>query len=319
MSATISATISPAAKGYLWAALTGFCWAILAIVLKHTSGFMSTGTIVFVRMFIASLILVLYFLWASPNSFKKIFKAPPLLCFIGALLLAFNYYGYMKGVEMTTASNAQIMIQSGPLMLLFAGVFYFREKLRPLQWLGVLGAILGFTLFFMDQSRFSLADINKYGTGNLWVITGAATWAMFAVFQKVLLKKGWLPSELNLITYFVCALVLIGPADLSELHNTGLKEIFVLIFLGVNTVVAYGGFSMAMSLAPASHVSLIITCNPLLTILLVQLMGFYGLDIIPPEPLGWRGVMGALLVVSGVGLAVGAPFFLNLRRKKGLV
>ena len=60
----------------------------------------------------------------------------------------------------------------------------------------------------------------------------------------------------------------------------------------------------AMRLIPASKVSLIITCNPLLTILMMDLMAVYGLDFITPEPLEWRGYLGALLVVAGVVTAV---------------
>jgi drug/metabolite transporter (DMT)-like permease len=267
-------------------------------------------------MSVASVILLLYFAIKSPKSYSKLGRSMPWLGVLGAILLSYNYFGFMKGVELTTASNAQIMIQSGPLLLLLAGVFYFGEVMARIQWFGVAGAFIGFTLFHLDQAKLNLSGEQLYSWGNVWIFTGAAAWAVFAVFQKILLKKNWSPGELNLLTYFVCAIVLSGPADFAEFQNLSFVQMCALLFVGLNTVVAYGAFAEAMNLIPASHVSLIITSNPLLTIVIVQVMDAFGASFIPPEPLGFIGIAGALLVVTGVAIAVGTPLFLQRQRRK---
>jgi drug/metabolite transporter (DMT)-like permease len=276
----------------------------LAIGLKYALHFTSTGTIVWVRMVFAFFMLLAYLAWRSPSKVKTVFKNPPTIILMAGLLLAFNYFGYMRGLELTTASNAQIMIQLGPLALLFIGVFYFKERLRLVQWLGIIVAGVGFVFYNWDQMIVSLKNVDQYILGNIWIFWAGLTWALFAAFQKVQFKKGWSPQMINLLVYFICLLALFPTATVSELYNLDLWQWFILFLLGLNTLVAYGAFAEAMNLIPASYVSLIVAVNPLLTIFLVGLFDHFGLTFISPEPIHWRGYLGAALVVVGVGIAV---------------
>jgi len=266
-------------------------------------------------MSVAAGLLIGYYAAFDPQVFVRLQRHWPWAGLIGSAFLAYNYFGFMKGVELTTASNAQIMIQTGPLLLLLIGVFYFKEHLRSIQWVGVASAAAGFVLFYHDQVRMNLTGQTNYFCGLAWILSGAVAWAIFASLQKSLLRKGWRPGELNLLTYFVCALLLAGPADFNDFRQFDLKKFLIVIFLGLNTVVAYGAFAEAMSLIPASQVSLIITANPLLTIFLVQLLSQFNFNIIPPEPMGARGLAGALLVVAGIAVAVGTPLLWRARRR----
>jgi RarD protein len=281
---------------------------VLAIILKYALHFASAGTIVFVRMTVASLVLIAYYLVRNPKTLNKVFFPPHLPLVLAALLLSTNYYGYMKGLELTSASNAQIMIQVGPLVLVFIGVHYFKETMRLAQWIGVAIAALGFVLFNWDQMTVSLENVNAYLHGNGWIMVAAIAWAFYAALQKAQYKK-WTPQETNLLIFTVCALALSPLATFSEITLTGpntfsLWQWSVLIILGLNTVVAYGSFAAAMQKIPASYVSLIITLNPLLTLLLVGIIGSFGLTFIKPEPILWHGYLGAALVVIGVATAV---------------
>lgn len=296
--------------GYSLAITTGLCWAVLAIVLKYTLTFADSATIAWVRLTVAASLLLTYFLIKKTDQAKAILKKPPLSCIVAGLFLAFNYYGYMKCIDLTTANNTQIMIQIGPVLLLMAGVFYFKEELRPLQWLGVIIAAIGFCFFNWDQLLISFENQDKYIAGNLWVIGAAAAWAVFASLQKRLVLQNWTPAQTNLIIYMVCAVVLYPLASPESLYQMSAWQLFIMFCLGVNTIIAYGAFAEAMRLIPASKVSLIITCNPLITIFLMEFMAYYHLDFITAEPLMWRGYLGAALVVTGVAIAV------SLRNKK---
>ena len=77
--------------------------------------------------------------------------------------------------------------------------------------------------------------------------------------------------------------------------------------LGLNTVLAYGALAEAIRLAPASHVSLIITLNPLITILMLQIMDWLQVDWVSPEPISLYGALGAIAVVTGVAVTIFKP------------
>lgn len=285
-------------KGLLLATVTALCWSILAIGLKKALVFTSSGNIVAFRMLISFAFLLIYFAIYKRNEIQKIKSSLPFTAIIAGLMLSFNYLGFMKGVEYTGAGNAQIMIQLGPTLLILSGLFLFKESFNYKQLLGIALAFLGFVLFYYDQKKFDLQS--TLNVGNLWIIGAAITWSIYASLQKRLIPK-WDPQTLNLIIYCVCALVLIFLCDFQQSLKFGIYEWILMIFLGLNTVIAYGCFAESLKFAPASEVSLIITVNPLLTLFFLWLGQFFKISWMPIEYISWLGALGALCVVFGVG------------------
>ncbi len=297
--------MSNQAKGISWAIFTGVCWAVLAIGLKYALQFTHTGTIVWLRMLVAFLLLLGFLLVYRPPLVRKTFSGISITGILAGLFLAGNYFGYLHGLELSTANNAQIMIQMGPIFLLFAGVFYFHEELRWIQWLGIALAFTGFVFFNWDQVLIALGDQKgRYLLGNVWLMGAALIWAFYAILQKIMIQRGWNPQQVNLLLFGVATVVLTPLVTWSDFNGLSAFQWFVLFLLGLNSVVAYGAFAEALNLIPASHVSLIICCNPLLTILLMDLMTRYDVNFVSAEPVAWRGYLGAGLVVSGVAIAV---------------
>ena len=291
---------------------TGICWALLAIALRQASAYASTGTIVWFRMIVAAIILMIWYSIRSPHKLKLLIPKRPLILICG-LALAVNYFGYMRGLELTSASNAQIMIQMGPIGLMLFGIFYFGEKPSLSQTFGLVCASIGFALFFWDQILLSFQDASRYVHGNLWIALAAGTWTIFAVLQKGL-KGSWTPQQFNMVIYTVCTLALWPFANVEQILTWDLKGWLLMLACGVNTLIAYGSFSEALQRIPASHVSLVIAANPLLTILLVTVLSQFHVAWVIPEAIEWRGFLGAFFVVAGVALTVWRPAL--SRRKK---
>lgn len=295
------------------ATITALSWAVLAIGLKLALKTFSSGTIVWFRMSVAvAMLLVFALIWR--RHWLKILWPPPPLAFLSGILITCNYYGFMKAVELTTASNAQIMIQFAPLGFAAASIFVFKEIPTRLQVAGMLTAVTGFAFFYWDQILISMDQVDNFQLGNAWVMFAALTWIGFALLQKALLKK-YAPQQFNFLIYLVAAIFLFPVADLSELTpSLGVWDLLLVAFLGVNTVVAYGALSEALIRIPASHVSLIIALNPLLTIFIMTTLTQMEVEWIKGEPIHWRGFIGALLVVTGVILTVTRPTRLSRRK-----
>jgi drug/metabolite transporter (DMT)-like permease len=101
------------------------------------------------------------------------------------------------------------------------------------------------------------------------------------------------------VVFLVCSIVLSLGLSLDGLSDFGFYEWSFLLLLGLNTLVAYGCFGAALKLAPASQVSVIITLNPVLTLLIIGFAGPY-FEFIPNEGTSSLGYIGAGLVVTGV-------------------
>lgn len=289
--------------GLLMAAVTALSWAGLAISLKVASKFASSGNIVWVRMMVASTCMILYFLLSKKQQHLKILKRPPLLALICGALLSANYFGFMKGVELTNASNAQIVIQLGPLLLMLFGIVIFKEGFSRKQLLGLAVAAGGYTIFYWQQIVNSLTHVSQYLKGNTWIVIAALTWSLFAALQKLLSKK-WLPQQINLCVFLVSSLLLFPLAQIQEIFELKTWQLILLFALGINTIIAYGALGEALKRAPASQVSVIVTLNPILTLALVGLLGWIEVSWYEPETMSPLAYFGALLILSGVVIVV---------------
>lgn len=295
-------------KGLIYASITALCWAFLAILLKNALEFSSSETIVAFRMFFAFSLSLPLIALHKPNYFK-ILKRPPLLLVLGSLGLAYNYLGYMKGISLSGAANAQIMIQAGPLVLMFLGFALYKEGIKKAQVFFLFIALSGFYLYFKDQLQF----INKENllAADAWILTAALSWVFYSLAIRFYSRKGFDTMELNLIVFLVCTIVLSLNANLSEVFAFNLQQWLLLSILGLNTLVAYGCYGAALKYAPASQVAIIITLNPILTLLIITFGGPL-FDFIPFEPTTFLGYLGAALVVGGIMFST----LLGVRKQK---
>lgn len=289
-------------KGLAFISVTIFCWGILSIAIKKVSTAVGPLNIAWFRFVFAAILLGSYHFFKNPH-YLKIFIKPPVLAIVAGLCLGGNYLGFTKGVELTSPAITQIIIQIGPLALALSGIFIFKEKLNRWQILGFLCAVTGFSLFYKDQLSLFLNTTNL-NSGVIWTIFGALTWTCYAISQKKLTNK-FPPSQLNLIVFGIPALAFLPATELADFSTLGWLEWSLLIFLGANTIIAYGCLAEAFKYLPANNISILITLNPLLTLVIVELIQFLNLNWIPYSAMSPLGYLGAFLVVSGAIMIVG--------------
>ncbi len=247
-------------------------------------------------MIFAFIILLSISVFKAPKNLR-IFKHPPLLLLFGSLGLAFNYLGFMKGIALSGASNAQIMIQIGPITLMLMGFLIYKEGVKPFQLFWIAVSFMGFFLFFKDQAAFIQAS--NLLAANTWLICAAFAWAIYGLVMKKKSSQGYSVNELNLLVFCVCSFLLSLNLNLAEISKFSLYQWSFLFLLGINTAIIYSCLGAALKLAPASQVSIIITLNPIITLTIITLAQGK-LSFIPHEPISLLGYLGAGLVIIGI-------------------
>jgi len=289
-------------KGAVYAGLTALLWGFLPIILKFMLSSVDPLTISWFRFFLAFSLLLAYFLAKAPHQAKILIK-PPKLLILGGIGLGFNYVLYIHGVGLTSPSSAQVIIQAAPVFLALVGFFIFKERLSIIQTLGFILAIAGLFSFYQDQISNVFGNTGDYNLGVLMIVLSAAAWVIYAGIQKKLVRSH--PAQqLNLVVYGVPALFLLPFVDFASLAQAGFLEWGLLVFLGLNTLAAYGFLAEAFKYTDANKVGIIITLNPLITIASMGVLGALGVTWIEPEYISITGVIGALLVILGAALAV---------------
>jgi drug/metabolite transporter (DMT)-like permease len=290
-------------KGVILALITALLWGLLAVGLKVAVGKIDSFTIVWIRFAMAFSVLFVWFLFADRSQLRILIK-PPWELVVATLGLSINYIGFMLGVKYTSPSNAQVIIQIGPVLLAVAGIILFKEKVRKLQIIGFSVVVIGFVLFYYQQLRgmfFGHSDFNK---GLLLTVLAAVTWAIYAIMQKKLVRK-YPPQTLNLFLYGLPTLLYLPFAKFSSLGSLSIGWWSLLVFLGANTLIAYGCMNASLKYIDANKVSAILINNPIITFIIMAILTALNVDWIAPEkftPLAWTGafmfLIGAFLVVK---------------------
>ena len=177
-----------------------------------------------------------------------------------------------------------------------------------MSWKHVVGFLLvlsGIGLFYSEQLRDLTGTGENFTLGMLLVLGGGLSWAIFATMQKALVRKLH-PNQLNLFIYGFCAIALIPLVQFSKFQGLTATNWFLLFYLGLNTVLAYGSLALAIKLTEATRVSVIITLNPIITFVSMAILTQMNVPWIEPESFSILSFLGALTVLGGAILVISA-------------
>lgn len=289
-------------KGIIFAGITALFWGFLGIFLKIALNELDAMTIIWCRFLTAFVFLTIWISIKKPEQLGIFRKMPPLLVVAG-FSLGLNYIGYMKGVELAGPATAQVLIQSAQVMLVAVGIFLFKEKVTRQQLIGFAVVTVGFILFYSESLSSFATERDTYDMGVLYTLFGAVVWVVYAAIQKKLVER-FSAQQLNMVLYLIPTLMFVWIADFEALANLSFGMWALVIFLGLNTLIAYGALAESFKYLEASKVSIIITLNPIITISTLTIMALFEVTIIQTSVISVLGFVGAVLVVLGAILAV---------------
>ncbi|WP_442112925.1 DMT family transporter [Pseudomonas sp. NUPR-001] len=287
--------------------LTALLWGILPIKLKQVLQVMDPITVTWFRLSVSGGLLLAW-LAASKQlpSFGRLGRKGWGLVALATGGLVGNYVLYLMGLNLLSPGTAQLVVQLGPVMLLVASVFLFKERFSVGQGIGLAILLLGFGLFFNQRLEELLTSLSVYTTGVLTIILATTIWVFYALSQKQLLTV-WNSMQVMMVIYLCCA-VLLTPwvHPLEALQLTPVQG-WLLLACCLNTLVAYGAFAEALAHWEASKVSATLALTPLVTFVAVALAAWFWPDFVHAEQINSLGYLGAMVVVLGSILTALGP------------
>jgi drug/metabolite transporter (DMT)-like permease len=167
------------------------------------------------------------------------------------------------------------------------------------RWrLGVAVLTVGMFLFFNERLLEILFEMDTLTKGVLLIVVSALAWAAYALVQKQLLRT--LPSDFIIfLLYFAGTFLLLPTAHPAEITLLTPCQFLLLVFSGLNTLVAYACFAEALNHLEASRVSVVLAITPLMTMVMMALGAIAFPYWIDSEGLTALNIGGAGLVVGG--------------------
>lgn len=303
--------------GLSLALLTALLWGILPIKLKQVLQVMDPITVTWFRLMVAGGCLFVYLATVKRlPSWRSLGPRGGWLVAIAVFGLMGNYVLYLVGLKLLSPGTAQLVVQMGPIFLMIASVFVFKERFSVGQGMGLLVLIIGFGLFFNQRLTELLTSLGTYTAGVLTVLLATTIWTFYALGQKQLLTV-WNSLQVMMVIYLSCALLLTPWAHPMEALQLSPLQGWLLLACCFNTLIGYGAFAEALAHWEASRVSATLAMTPLVTFVAVAVAAWLWPEYVHAEEINALGYGGAVLVVLGsVTVALAPSLFAGLKARR---
>jgi len=274
--------------------ITSLIWGIQQVFIKAVATDMSPVLQIALRSGIAALLLVIVMIIRKEKLFSRDTWKPGLLA--GALF-ALEFFFVGEGLRYTTASHMVVFLYSTPIFV--ALMLHFKiasERLKPLQWLGIITAFLGIALAFLwrDVQEITPEGANMV-KGDILAICAAILWALTTVLIRSSNLARAPATQTLLYQLIVCFLgVFIAAVIMGQTEYTLTPSVVGnLAFQGI--VVSFGSLLLWFWLLrqySASQIGVFTFMTPLFGVL----FSVWLLD----EPLEEGFIFGAIMVMTGI-------------------
>ena len=136
--------ITVTGKGFFFAILAYIMWGAFPLYWKLLAQ-ISSVHIVASRILFSLILVAIILLMQKKYTWLAVFKEPKkaILVILTALLLCSNWCLYIWSVNTGRTIEASLGYYINPLVSIVLGLFFFRERLKPLQWAAVFIAFTG--------------------------------------------------------------------------------------------------------------------------------------------------------------------------------
>lgn len=285
---------------YLALLTTSIIWGFSPPVIKYSLNYISPTVFLFYRFLLTSLIFAIP-LYLRVRKIKPTLKDWTTYLWLGFIGTPLTLYLLFVGIQKTSAIDASLISIISPILVIIGGVIFLKENVTKNEKIGIILTLAGTVLTLTQPIFQSQGFIGKNVIGNILVLLGTITWAIFTLITKKFCKK--LDSFILSSSSFLLGLVVIFPLVVFEgkFNPAGdfvyLSENFG-VFLGIigmvvfGSVIAYSAYIYGVSKIEASEATIFTYLQPVFAIPASILLLKEKIDLV--------FIFGAILIMAGV-------------------
>jgi drug/metabolite transporter (DMT)-like permease len=275
--------------GILATVLSGILFGTSVPLIKLGLGFLPADLFVALRFSIAS-VLVLLFLRRKGWVDWTLLRTRPI--WVVGFINAFGYVLQFQGQNLTTSSDAALIIGTAALMIPVISWARGSEKIPAKKGLGVLSGFFGASLVVTRGQAVSLGRAEFQG--DVLILATAVTIALVFIYSKdLVVQKGGRAVTGGMILVTSLLLVFAIPLDQGASVNLGWEAVFYVVFLAVvATLGAYYFLMKGLETVSPTVSSIILPIEVIVAVVLSV--------IIFNDPFNIYSGTGAVLIVVGV-------------------
>jgi chloramphenicol-sensitive protein RarD len=278
-------------KGILYAVGAYLIWGLVPIywkLIKHVPAIQLIGHRIIWSFLLLAAIIFVTRKWRelrAPIFDRKILS----IYFIAALLVGANWLIYVWAVNSSYIIEASLGYFINPLLSVFLGVVFLRERLRPFQWIAIGLAAAGVLYITFDYGHLP------------WISLGLAfTFGFYGLVKKIAPLSSLSGLTLETGILFLPAVLFLAYQDWQgqgAFLHTGIVSDFLMAGAGFITTIPLLLFVSAARRIPLTMVGIIHYITPTCQFLLGVLV--YGEAFRATRAIGF-GIVWAALIIFGV-------------------
>ena len=282
-----------ATAGAMYVVAATLLWSAVPICVKFALRAVDSYSISWIRFVVGAVIL--FVLQRLRRVELRLRPRDRGMILLAALGLGGSYVVYIRGIQSTTASAGNVVVQFEIISIVILSYFWLKERMSLAKIFGMLVTFSGvFLALWNGQSLPDLVASENF-LGNMLILVQAPLWAIYAIAQKILADRGFGVSS-SLVYIFALAAVMTFPVAAAgfEVHGPFTASVVAaLVIVSVfSTALAYIMIGKGFELLDASTAAVITCLLPIFTIINAR--------IFLHEELSLMLAAGAGLVVAGI-------------------
>ena len=224
--------------------------------------------------------------------------------------VAVNQLFFFNGLNLSSSINAGIIMTINPILVVILSFFILKERITWQKSVGVLIGATGAILLTFTAGTGSGDSL----LGDLFLFINAASFALYLVLVKPLMKKYKPFTVVTYIFSFGLLYVLLYPPTLMDLASTDFSLIpldivlkIVYVIVGV-TFFAYLLTVFALKFLSPSVSSSYIYLQPILVMVFAFVFGMIGISEDYTDTITWEKIGYMLIIFFGVFLTSSGSF-----------
>lgn len=231
------------------------------------------------------------FAWPTRNEW-------PYFAFLGLLGITWHQWLQSTGLQTAQASTTAWIVATTPVFMALLGWFVLKEKLSPVQVLGIGLAAVGVLLVVSNGEMESILT-GRFGTpGDFLIMLSAPNWAIFSTLSR----KGLRQHPAARMMFFVMSfgwlfssIVFFAGGNLNQISRLSGNGWAGVAFLGIFcSGLAYIAWYDGLQAIAASQVGAFLYLEPLVAVIVAS--------VILAEPITLASLVGGAVILSGVYL-----------------
>lgn len=283
-------------KFYCLLIITAIIWGAQPVLVKLTVQEITPVTITSVRYFLLSATLFIIMFAKGETVFLPSKNCYIPLMFMGFSGILINNVTQFSGLQYSTVTNATLISCTTPAMTACLAAIFLRERLIPLQWLGIITSLSGATYLISHGSLATIINIS-FNFGDILFFISQLGWAIYSLISirvmremTVLATTAW-AGLIGAIFTSIYGLFT-GTLFYTTISTTALLSMVYIIWGGGVLCMLF--WNISVKATGASRAAIFLNIMPIIGIICGV--------ILLNEEIRFQEVFGAIAILSGVYL-----------------